>query len=275
MVDEVLKELLESGVHFGHQTRRWNPKMKPYIFGERSGIYIIDLEKTVVFLNEARDFAYEVAAKGGTLLFVGTKKQAREVIEIEARRCGMPFVVNRWMGGLLTNFTTVRQSVRKLVKIERMMGDGTTQSLKKKEIGRLLKEKEKLLRDLGGIREMSQLPQAVYIVDTKREAIAVHEANRLGIPIIGLVDTNCDPEPIEHPIPGNDDALKAIRYITKAVADSVLDGRKAFLEAETVKRKTAAEVQGEGTAVPVVAGEGPSRPAEAEPDRSGEESPAA
>jgi len=212
MSDEVLKKLLECGVHFGHQTRRWNPKMKRFIFGERSGIYIIDLEKTIECLNTAREFARTIATQGGSILFVGTKKQAKDVIESEAIRSEMPYINNRWMGGLLTNFQTVRKSIDKLTKIEKMAEDGITENLKKKEVSKLNKEKEKLLRDLGGIRDMKDLPKAVFIVDSKREEIAVKEASRLGIPIIGLIDTNCDPELINYPVPGNDDALKSIEY---------------------------------------------------------------
>jgi len=241
MVDEMIKKLLESGVHFGHQTRRWNPKMKRFIFGERSGIYIIDLEKTVENLNRARDFAQEVASKGGTVLFVGTKKQAQEVVESEAKRCGMYFINNRWMGGLLTNFETVKKSIERLNHIERMQADGVFENLTKKEIARLTKEKEKLLHDLGGIREMKNIPKAIFIVDTKKEEIAVKEAKKLGIPIIGLIDTNCDPDPVDFPVPGNDDALKSIRYITSLIADNVLEGRKSFLEVETVKREAASK----------------------------------
>jgi small subunit ribosomal protein S2 len=238
MVTEILKTLLECGVHFGHQTRRWNPKMKKFIFGERSGIYIIDLEKTVEALNIARDFALNIASKGGHVLFVGTKKQAGDVIAAEAQRAGMPYINNRWMGGLLTNFDTVRKSLDKLTHIETMSQDGTFANLKKKEISSLEIERQKLLRDLGGIREMKGLPQAVFLVDSKREEIAVREANRLKIPIIGLIDTNCDPDPIDYPVPGNDDALKSIRYITTVIADAILEGRKEYLAAEAVRVKT-------------------------------------
>jgi len=238
MVSEILKALLECGVHFGHQTRRWNPKMKRFIFGERSGIYIIDLEKTVEALNIARDFALNIAGKGGYILFVGTKKQASDVIASEAQRAGMPYINNRWMGGLLTNFDTVRKSLDKLTRIETMATDGTFANLKKKEISSLEIERQKLLRDLGGIREMKGIPKAVFLVDSKREEIAVREANRLKIPIIGLIDTNCDPDPIDYPIPGNDDALKSIRYITTVIADAIIEGRKEFLAAEALRVRT-------------------------------------
>jgi small subunit ribosomal protein S2 len=235
MADEVLKKLLECGVHFGHQTRRWNPKMKKFIFGERSGIYIIDLEKTIEYFNLACDFAKVLTAKGGTILFVGTKKQAKDVIEAEANRAGMPYINNRWMGGLLTNFQTVRKSIDKLLRLEKMIEEGVLKNLKKKEASHILKEKEILLRNLGGIRDMRALPQAVFVVDTKREDIAIREASKLGMPIIGLLDTNCDPELIDYPIPGNDDALKSIRYITALITDSILEGKKLYQETEAVK----------------------------------------
>lgn len=243
MVDELIKKLLEAGVHFGHQTKRWNPKMKKFIFGQRSGIYIIDLEKTVDHLAKARDFIYEVASKGGSVLFVGTKKQAQEVIEEEAKRCSMYYARNRWMGGLLTNFQTVKKSIERLNEIEKMQTDGIFEKLTKKEIARLTKERDKLLRDLGGIREMRQLPKVLYIVDTHKEDIAVKEANRLGIKVVGLLDTNCDPDDIDFPIPGNDDAVKSIRFITGLIADSILEGRKAFLESETIRRKSKEEAE--------------------------------
>lgn len=235
MVDELIKKLLEAGVHFGHQTKRWNPKMKRFIFGQRSGIYIIDLEKTVDHLNKARDFIYEIASKGGKILFVGTKKQAQSVIEEEAKRVGMFYVSNRWMGGLLTNLQTVKKSIERLKIIERMKQDGIFEQLTKKEIARLTKEHEKLMHDLCGILEMTTPPQAIFIVDTKKEEIAVKEAKRLKIPIVGLIDTNCDPDVIDYPIPGNDDALKSIKFISSLIADSVAEGRKAYLSSETVK----------------------------------------
>ncbi len=237
MAEEVLKKLLESGVHFGHQTRRWNPKMQRFIFGERSGIYIIDLEKTKEYLDRAFDYARDLTSKGGHILFVGTKKQAKDVIEQEAQRAGMPYVSVRWMGGLMTNFQTVKLSFAKLERIEKMEKDGVFENLKKKEVSILKKEKEKLLRDLGGMREMKTLPTALFIVDTKREEIAVQEANRLQIPVIGLLDTNCDPDLVLYPIPGNDDALKAVRYITSVIADAIVEGRTQFLDAESLRKK--------------------------------------
>lgn len=228
MTDELIKQLLEAGVHFGHQTKRWNPKMKKYIFGERSGIYIIDLEKTVECLNRARDFLKEIAAGGAGMLFVGTKKQAQDVIDQEAKRAGVFYINRRWLGGLLTNFQTIRKSINRMKDIENMQADGTFDNLKKKEIARLVKEKEKLEKNLSGIREMAHLPAAIFLIDSKKEEIAVEEGNRLNIPIVGLIDTNCDPGKIDFPIPGNDDAMKSIRLITSLIADSVIEGKKQF-----------------------------------------------
>ena len=249
MVEELIKKLLEAGVHFGHQTQRWNPKMKRYIFGQRSGIYIIDLEKTVVCLNAARDFAKDLAAKGAHILFVGTKKQAQLIVEQEAKRSEMYFVKNRWLGGLLTNFQTVRKSVDRLRTIEEMSTNDIWQNFKKKEIARLTKEKDKLLRDLGGIREMRGLPDAVLIVDPKSEEIAVQEANKLKIPVLALIDTNSDPDLIDYPIPGNDDALKSIQAITSFITDSIIEGRKEYLTSQAIKVKTetseSSQVQGQ------------------------------
>lgn len=243
MTDDVLKDLLENGVHFGHQTRRWNPRMKRFIFGERSGIYIIDLEKTRDCLAVARDFLNDIAAKGGKVLFVGTKKQAQDVIAAEAQRAEMPYINRRWMGGLLTNFETVMKSLDKLKAIEKKEADGILANLKKKEVATINKEREKLLRDLGGIREMSNLPKAVFIVDAGREDIAVREANKLKIPIIALIDTNCDPDVVDYPIPGNDDALKSIRFITRLLTDGIVAGRKEFTEQETIQKKTQSAVK--------------------------------
>lgn len=239
MIDELIKQLLEAGVHFGHQTKRWCPKMKKYIFGQRSGIYIIDLEKTLQCLNTARDFMRDITARGGKVLFIGTKKQAQMIIEEEAVKSEMFYVRNRWSGGLLTNFQTVRKSLDRLREIERMQENGIWENLKKKEIASLTKEREKLLFNFGGIREMKDMPQAVFIVDTKKEEIAVREAHKLGIPIIAIIDTNCDPDLITYPIPGNDDALKAIRVITSLIAESVREGCKEFLTSETVKKQSA------------------------------------
>ena len=237
MATELIKKLLEAGVHFGHQSRRWNPKMKRFIFGERGGIYIIDLEKTVDRLNAARDAIRDIAAKGGKILFVGTKKQAQQVIEEEALLCEMFYVKNRWMGGLLTNLETVKKSVRKLIDIEKMETNGTVNRLTKKEASLLMKEKDRLIRDLGGIREMPVIPQGIFIVDTKKEEIAVAEANRLGIPVFGLIDTNSDPDLIQFPIPGNDDAVKSIKFIAGLMVDSVIEGRKEFLAGKKVQQE--------------------------------------
>ena len=238
MTNELIKKLLEAGVHFGHQSRRWNPKMKRFIFGERGGIYIIDLEKTVDHLNRAREFVRDLAAKGGRFLYVGTKKQAQEVIRLEAEKIEMHYINNRWMGGLLTNFDTIKQSLKKLEQIEKMEKDGIFARLTKKEIAILLKHKEKLLRDLGGIRTMGRLPDAVFIVDTKKEEIAVRESKRLHIPIIGVIDTNSDPDMIDYPIPGNDDAVKSIKFLTSMITDSIMEGRKEFATAESARQNS-------------------------------------
>jgi small subunit ribosomal protein S2 len=220
-----MKDLLEAGVHFGHQTKRWNPKMKEYIFGERNGIYIIDLGKTVKLFKEAEEFVTNLAADGRTILFVGTKRQAQDVIAEEAVRCGMFFVNQRWLGGLLTNFNTIQRSLGRLRDIESMSTDGRYDSLSKKEIARLEKERRKLEKNLEGIRGMARLPDAVFIVDTRNEKIAVDEARKLKIPVIGIVDTNCDPDEVDFRIPGNDDALRAIRLFAARIADAVLAGR--------------------------------------------------
>jgi small subunit ribosomal protein S2 len=220
-----IKELLEAGVHFGHQTKRWNPKMKEYIFGERSGIYIIDLGKTAKLFREAEQFVTHLATEGRTLLFVGTKRQAQDAIAEEAQRCGMFYVNQRWLGGLLTNFMTIQRSLGRLRELESMSTDGRYETLSKKEIARIEKEKRKLLRNLEGIRNMSRLPDAVFVVDTRKEKIAVDEARKLKIPVIGVVDTNCDPDEVDYVIPGNDDALRAIRLFASRIADAVLGGR--------------------------------------------------
>ncbi len=226
-----MKQLLEAGVHFGHQTRRWNPKMKPYIFGARNGIYIIDLQKTVRLFKVAYEFVVETVANGGNILFVGTKKQAQESIYEEATRCGMPYVNHRWLGGMLTNFHTIQKSIDKLKKIESMFEDGTIERLPKKEILKLEKKRQKLERNLGGIKDMEGLPSAVYVVDSKYEQIAVKEANKLGIPVVAIVDTNCDPDGIDYIIPGNDDAIRAIRLLTSLIANAVLKGKELHQEA--------------------------------------------
>lgn len=218
-----MKSLLESGVHFGHQTKRWNPKMARYIFSERNGIHIIDLQKTSACIIEAYDAIREQVKKGNSVLFVGTKKQAQQAIETEAKRCGMPYVNNRWLGGMLTNFSTIKKSVANLKKIEKMEIDGTYESLTKKEISLLTKQKTKLEKNLGGVKEMTKLPGIVFVVDTRKEAIAVSEAKRLGIPVVAVVDTNCDPTNIDYPIPGNDDAIRAISLFVEIIANAVID----------------------------------------------------
>ncbi len=220
-----MREMLEAGAHFGHQTRRWNPKMKPFIFGERNGIYIIDLGRTARLYKEAAQFATNTAAQNGTFLFVGTKRQAQDAIAEEAQRCGMYFVNQRWLGGLLTNFTTIQRSLARLRELEAMVTDGRYDTLSKKEIARNEKERKKLAKNLDGIRGMSRLPDAVFVVDTKKEQIAVDEARKLKIPVIGIVDTNCDPDEVDYVIPGNDDALRAIRLFASRIADAVLSGR--------------------------------------------------
>ncbi len=220
-----MKDLLEAGVHFGHQTKRWNPKMKEYIFGERNGIYILDLNKTVKLFRDAEDYVTNLAAEGKTILFVGTKRQAQDVISEEAVRSGMYFINQRWLGGLLTNFTTIQRSLGRLRDLEAMATDGRYDTLSKKEIARNEKEKRKLLKNLEGIRLMSRLPDAVFIVDTRKEKIAVDEARKLKIPVIGIVDTNCDPDEVDYVIPGNDDALRAIRLFASRIADAVINGR--------------------------------------------------
>ncbi len=232
MATELIKKLLEAGVHFGHQSRRWNPKMKRFIFGERGGIYIIDLEKTAEKLNAAREFIRDIAAKGGKVLFVGTKKQAQTVIDEEAKRCEMYYIKSRWMGGLMTNLDTVKKSVKKLDDIEKMEISGVLKRLTKKE---------RLLRDLGGIRDMHNLPAVLFIIDTKKEEIAVAEAKRLGIPVVGLIDTNSDPDLIDYPIPGNDDAVKSIKFIAGLITDSIIEGRRQFVAGKKVQ--TQAQVQ--------------------------------
>ena len=221
-----MKQLLEAGVHFGHQTRRWNPKMAQYIFTERNGIYIIDLQKTVRKIDEAYMFVRDVALEGKSILFVGTKKQAQESIEAEAKRCGMFYVNNRWLGGTLTNFRTIRTRIDRLNAIDAMEKNGQFDVLPKKEVIKLCAEREKLQKNLGGIREMRKLPGALFIVDPRKERIAVAEARGLGIPIVAIVDTNCDPDEIDYVIPGNDDAIRAVKLIAGKLADAVLEGKQ-------------------------------------------------
>jgi small subunit ribosomal protein S2 len=227
MSNITMKELLEAGVHFGHQTKRWNPKMKPYIFGARNGIYIIDLQKTVRLFKNAYSFVTEAAQAGETVLFVGTKKQAQDSVAEEAQRCGMYFVNERWLGGMLTNFSTVKQSIDRLKKLDAMVADGTIEAYTKKEQLKLAKEREKLEGTLGGIKGMGKVPGVLFVVDPTNEEIAVSEAKKLGIPVVAIVDTNCDPDDINYVIPGNDDAIRAIRLLTSKMADAVLDGNQA------------------------------------------------
>ncbi len=225
-----MKELLEAGVHFGHQTKRWNPKMKPYIFGARNGIYIVDLQKTVRMFKTAYDFIVDTAANGKSVLFVGTKKQARESIYEEANRCEMFYVHNRWLGGMLTNFQTIKQSIDRLNYLNEIMNDGSINLFPKKERLKLEKERVKLDANLGGIRSMNQVPGAIFIIDPKNEAIAVREGKRLGIPIVAIVDTNCDPDDIDYIIPGNDDAIRAIRLLTSRIANACIEGKERLVE---------------------------------------------
>ncbi|MEG1270290.1 MAG: 30S ribosomal protein S2, partial [Ruthenibacterium sp.] len=221
-----MKQLLEAGVHFGHQTRRWNPKMARYIFTERNGIYIIDLQKTVKKLDEAYNFVRDISTEGGEILFVGTKKQAQDSIREEAQRCGMHFVNARWLGGMLTNFRTIRRRIDRMEQINKMRDDGTFDLLPKKEVAKLELELEKLDKFLGGVKDMVKLPKAMFIVDPHKERIAVSEALKLNIPIVAIVDTNCDPDEIDYVIPGNDDAIRAVKLIAGAMADAVLEGRQ-------------------------------------------------
>ena len=221
-----MKSLLEAGVHFGHQTRRWNPKMKKYIFTERNGIYIIDLQKTVGKIEEAYDFVRETVENGGQVLFVGTKKQAQDAIEKEAKRCGEFYINQRWLGGLLTNYQTIKKRIARLKDLEEMETDGRFDVLPKKEVIGLRHERERLEKFLGGIKDMNGLPDVMYVVDPKKENIAVKEAQKLGIPIVGILDTNCDPDELDFPIPGNDDAIRAVKLITETMANAVLEGKQ-------------------------------------------------
>jgi small subunit ribosomal protein S2 len=227
MTEISMKQLLEAGVHFGHQTSRWNPKMKQYIFGARNGIYIVDLQQTVKMFRTAYEFARDLAAQGGTMLFVGTKKQAQDIVKEEAERCGMFYVQNRWLGGMLTNFQTIRASIERLKKLEEIMADPEmVNALTKKEMSENQHEHEKLMGTLAGIKNMRKLPDALWVIDTKQEYIAVAEANRLGIPVAAVVDTNCDPDLVSYRIPGNDDAIRAIKLFTAAIADAIIEGKQ-------------------------------------------------
>ena len=251
MASVTMKELLEAGVHFGHQVRRWNPKMKEYIFGERNGIYIIDLQKTQRMFRDAITFVTNMIAedRGKTVLFVGTKRQAQDAIREEAERCGMYYVNQRWLGGLMTNFQTVQKSIKRLKDLEAMQTDGRYEKLTKKERIKLDRERESLNKNLSGIKSMNRLPDAVFIIDVRKEEIAVAEANRLGIPIVAVVDTNCSPEGIDHVIPGNDDALRAVRLFTSRISDAILEGQQIATEG-TVTAEAAAAEQTEVSAAP-------------------------
>jgi len=233
-----MKQLLESGVHFGHQTNRWNPKMKPYIFGARNGIYIIDLQKTLKMFEKAYNFVVDIVTEGGTVLFIGTKRQGQESVRGEAERCGMPYVNQRWLGGMLTNFNTIKKSIDRLTALDEMLEDENINAFTKKEILRLQKKRDKLEKVLGGIRNMNGLPQGIFVVDSRRENIAVNEAGKLKIPIMAIVDTNCDPDEIDYVVPGNDDAIRAIKLFASKTADAVIEGKRKFeerLQAESDK----------------------------------------
>ena len=235
-----MKQLLEAGVHFGHQTRRWNPKMAPYIYTERNGIYIIDLQKSVGMVDDAYRAVADIVADGGNILFVGTKKQAQDAIQAEAERCGMFYVNERWLGGMLTNFKTIQSRIARLKAIETMQEDGTFDVLPKKEVIALKKELEKLTKNLGGIKEMKKIPDAIFVVDPKKERICVQEAHVLGIPLIGICDTNCDPEELDYVIPGNDDAIRAVKLIVSKMADAVIEARQGE-EADEAAEEEAVE----------------------------------
>jgi small subunit ribosomal protein S2 len=257
-----MKEFLEAGVHFGHQTRRWNPKMKEYIYGERNGIYIIDLQKTLKLFKEAAKFLTDLAREGKTVLFVGTKRQAQEAIAEEATRCAMYYVNHRWLGGLLTNHATIQKSIQRLKELEEMSKDGRYELLTKKEVQRLERERHHLEQNLSGIKDMPELPGALFVVDSHKEEIAVQEARKLGIPVVGIVDTNCDPDLVDYVIAGNDDALRAIRLFTSRIADSIMEGRQAAVDKQLEEEKIAAEkaaeeLEAQRLAAAIAAGEAP------------------
>ena len=239
-----MKELLEAGVHFGHQTKRWNPKMKEYIFGERNGIYIIDLQKTLKLFKDAMRYVGEMAAQGKTVLFVGTKRQAQEAIAEEATRCGQFYVNQRWLGGLLTNISTVQRSIKRLKDLDAMSADNAYEGRAKKEVGRLERERKHLQQNLAGIKDMNGLPDLLFVIDSNKEAIAVSEARKLGIPVVAVVDTNCDPDQVDYVIPGNDDALRAIRLFTNKIADAVVEGRSLATEQDFAAEKIVSEEEG-------------------------------
>ena len=238
-----MKQLLEAGVHFGHQTRRWNPKMAEYIYTERNGIYIIDLQKSVGKVDEAYKAVSDIAAEGGTILFVGTKKQAQEAVQTEAERCGMYYVNERWLGGMLTNFKTIQSRIKRLKDIEKMAEDGTFDVLPKKEVVNIKKEWDKLEKNLGGIKDMKRIPDAIFVVDPKKEKICVQEAHSLGITLIGIADTNCDPEELDYVIPGNDDAIRAVKLIVSKMADAVIEANQGATDEEYYEAETAVEAE--------------------------------
>jgi small subunit ribosomal protein S2 len=244
-----MKELLEAGVHFGHQTKRWNPKMKQYIFGERNGIYIIDLQKTLRLFKEATQFASDLASQGKIVLFVGTKRQAQDAVAEEATRCNMFYVNQRWLGGLLTNFSTIQKSIKRLRELDTMATDGRYELLPKKEVTRLERERKALEKNLAGIKNMPRLPDAIFVIDSKNEEIAVAEARRLGVPVIAIVDTNCDPDFVDYVIPGNDDALRAIRLFTSKIAESIVEGQ-GMANKGTADTESGEEEFGEGVSTP-------------------------
>jgi small subunit ribosomal protein S2 len=265
-----MKQLLEAGVHFGHQTRRWNPKMQKYIFGARNGIYIIDLQKTLRQFKESYRFVRELSARGGNVLFVGTKKQAQESIFEEAQRCGMPYVNHRWLGGMLTNFATIKKSIGRLKKYETMEDEQSWGNLTKKEILNLTKEKDKLAKFLDGIKDMGKIPDAVFVVDPKREEIAIKEARKLGIPILAIVDTNCDPDLVDMVIPGNDDAIRSIRLFTSKIADAVIEGQQLVGAGEV----GVVEAPSEAEQAPAAVGQEAPAPQEQAPGEAVSEEPA-
>lgn len=245
MASITMKELLEAGVHFGHQTKRWNPKMKQYIYGERNGIYIIDLQKTLRLFKEATQFVTDLTAQGKIILFVGTKRQAQDAIAEEARRCNMFFVNQRWLGGLLTNFLTIQKSIKRLKELDATATDGRYEVLPKKEITRLERERTSLEKNLSGIKDMPRLPDAIFVIDSNNEQIAVAEARRLGIPVVAIVDTNCDPDFVDYVIPGNDDALRAIRLFTSKISESAIEGQAAMRDANSAKQASKDQAAGD------------------------------
>ncbi|MBU0683077.1 MAG: 30S ribosomal protein S2, partial [Candidatus Omnitrophica bacterium] len=253
--DNLIKQFLEAGVHFGHQAKRWNPKMRGFVFGEKGGVHIIDLQKTSKRLEEARNFLRETALRGGGILFVGTKKQAQDIVEQETKRCSMYYINYRWLGGTLTNFETIRKSVAKMKSLRHKREQAEAEKMTKKEIAELNKELEKLERNLLGIEEMQEIPQAIFVIDAKREEIAIKEANKLNIPVVAVVDTNCDPDDIDYPIPANDDAIRAIKLITGLVTDSILEGREEFIKGPKIIKKAEPAVEEKKVEIKVPVGE--------------------